>query len=45
MILIFGKIWGLDGVIISLPLIGVVKTILQEYEGGQLWAKLVASKD
>ncbi|MBK8503834.1 MAG: AI-2E family transporter [Saprospiraceae bacterium] len=45
MILIFGKIWGLDGVIISLPLIGVVKTIPQEYEGGQLWAKLMASKD
>jgi predicted PurR-regulated permease PerM len=45
MILIFGKIWGLDGVIISLPLIGVIKTILQEYEGGQLWAKLMASKD
>ncbi|MCB0667484.1 MAG: AI-2E family transporter [Saprospiraceae bacterium] len=44
MILIFGKIWGLDGVIISLPLIGVIKTILQEYEKGQLWAKLISSK-
>lgn len=45
MILLFGKIWGLDGVIISLPLIGVVKTILQEYERGQLWAKLISSKN
>lgn len=44
MILSFGKIWGLDGVIISLPLIGLVKTILQEYEGGQLWAKIISSK-
>jgi predicted PurR-regulated permease PerM len=45
MILIFGNIWGLDGIIISLPLIGVVKTILQEYERGQLWAKIISNKD
>lgn len=45
MILIFGNIWGLDGIIISLPLIGVVKTILEEYERGQLWAKIISNKD
>ena len=45
MILFFGKIWGVDGVIISLPLIGVIKAILQEYQGGQILAELISSKD
>ncbi|NND32137.1 MAG: AI-2E family transporter [Saprospiraceae bacterium] len=45
MILLFGKIWGIDGVIISLPLIGVVKAILQEYPGGQLLAEIISSKE
>jgi predicted PurR-regulated permease PerM len=45
MILLFGKIWGIDGVIISLPLIGVIKAILQEYQGGQLLAEIISARD
>ena len=44
MILVFGKIWGLDGVIICLPLVGVAKSIMEEYEGSQIIAKLISSK-
>ncbi len=41
--LIFGKIWGVMGVILSLPIAGSIRVIMDQYRDTKMWATLMAN--
>ena len=41
--LIFGKIWGIMGVVLSLPLAGCIRVVMHEYNDTKLIARLMAN--
>lgn len=42
LILFFGRIWGVEGIIICLPLAGVVRTIIKMLDADNLWVRLIS---
>jgi AI-2 transport protein TqsA len=42
MLMLWGFIWGVPGLILSVPITVVLKTIIDEMEGGKLLSKLLS---
>lgn len=45
LMLIFGNLWGLMGIIISLPLAGIIRVVLDQYDDTKVLAELMSNKD
>lgn len=45
LVLFFGKIWGIEGIIVCLPLAGVVKTIIDHYKEDNFISKIIEPMD
>ena len=44
LMLLFGKIWGVSGVLICLPLAGIVRVIMAQWQKSEFIAKIMESK-
>ncbi len=45
LVLFFGRIWGVEGIIICLPMAGVIRAIINVFDDDNVWVRLISPSD